>query len=246
MMGNSPRIIPVNYGQTLNNTKKVLRENLYERMVNLIPDYTIIDFDLKSCYTSILLGLYPAEFAELKSLQLAIEQKGLWEFIKEEFKIKGALKNYDKSAVKICVYSSFFLGGNEAMNEGILESYRQDVGLTKPAFRKSSYYEKGYEIARKVTDQMQNSSIIPDFRDIAKYIYETHLDDYLIGPTGHHYFVNEHSFRMAYPNYLQSYEVYIIATGTLNVLKNFPEVELIGHFPDGNVLAIPLFFHFPK
>jgi hypothetical protein len=92
-MGNSPRIIPVNYGQTLNNTKKVLRENLYERMVNLIPDYTIIDFDLKSCYTSILLGLYPAEFAELKSLQLAIEQKGLWEFIKKEFKIKGALKN---------------------------------------------------------------------------------------------------------------------------------------------------------
>jgi hypothetical protein len=222
-MGNSPRIVPINYGQTINNVKRLIRNNVYQRMTSLDNNYCIIDFDLKSCYTSILLGLYPKE---LSSLQVAIEQVGLWDYIKNEFERNGVLKNYNKSAVKICVYSSFFLGGNKAMNEGIIESIREDVGMTKGSFRKSSIYEEAYETARKVTDQMQNSAIIQDFRDVAKYIREIYDDKYLIGPTGHKYLVNEHNFRMAYPNYLQSYEFYLLANGILKTIKELPNIEL--------------------
>ena len=36
-MGNSPRLMPLNYGQSINNTKKILRAETYKRFVfNLI------------------------------------------------------------------------------------------------------------------------------------------------------------------------------------------------------------------
>jgi len=235
-MGNSPRIIPVNYGQSINNTKRLIRDDVYNRIATLNKDYVVVDFDLKSCYTSILLGLYPKE---MSSVQLAIEKTGLWEFIREEFKRNGVESQYKKSAVKICVYSSFFLGGNKAMNEGIIDSMREDIGMTKDTFRKSEFYEKAYKTAQEVTNQMQNSAIIQDFRTVAKYIHETHENEYLIGPTGHKYLVNDETFRVAYPNYLISYEFYLIANGTLRTAKEFPEIEFVGHYHDGNTLAIP-------
>jgi hypothetical protein len=236
MMGNSPRIIPVNYGYSINTTKRILRDNIYDRIATLDENYSIVDFDLKSCYTSILLGLYPKD---LSALQRAIENIGLWEFIRQEFERNGVLNNYNKSAVKVCVYSSFFLGGNKAMNEGIIDSIREDVGLEKQIFKKSSMYEQAYEIARKVTDQMQNSAIIQDFRNVATYIKETYMEDYLIGPTGHKYLVDDKTFRTAYPNYLQSYEFYLLAEGVLRTLESFPDIKIIGHYHDGNTLAIP-------
>ena len=82
VMGTSPRIIPVGYGSTINNTKKVVRDFVYSDMGrNAVKHgYVICDLDLKSCYTSILLGLYPKE---LKVLQRAVEGPGLWNFIKQ-------------------------------------------------------------------------------------------------------------------------------------------------------------------
>lgn len=80
-MGISPRILPINYGDTLNNTKKILRNEVFALMnkeANLKYKMTIVDFDLKSCYTSILLGLYPKH---LQVIQEAIEGKGLWKYI---------------------------------------------------------------------------------------------------------------------------------------------------------------------
>nr|QUX32895.1 hypothetical protein [Blidingia minima] len=52
-MGNSPRILPVNYAKSINNTKGVLRKAVYKRFVSINKNYNIIDFDLKSCFTSI-------------------------------------------------------------------------------------------------------------------------------------------------------------------------------------------------
>lgn len=58
-MGVSPTIIPVNYKDTVNNTKKIVRNNVYSLMSKHLKHYCIVDFDYKSCYTSILLKLYP-------------------------------------------------------------------------------------------------------------------------------------------------------------------------------------------
>ena len=86
---------------------------------------------------------------------------------------------------------------------------------------------------------MQNSSIISDFRTIAADIKKDYLGERLIGPTGHSYLVDEHSFQSAYPNFLQSYEFYLLANATINIKEKFPEVEVIGHYHDGNTLAVP-------
>lgn len=235
-MGNSPRILPIDYGKSINNTKRLLRHEIYKILASKLEGYNIVDFDLKSCYTSILLGLYPKP---LESIQMAIEGKGLWEFIREEFKKNGREQVYNKPAVKICVYSSFFLGGTRAMMEGIMENIRKDVGLTKQEWRDSSLYEDSYRLAQNVTEEMMRSSIIIDFQSIAQYIYDQYLGEELKGPSGHSYKVTEVNFRNVYPNWLQSYEITLLAVSTLKVLNKYPNVELIGHYHDGNVLVIP-------
>jgi hypothetical protein len=97
-MGVSPRIIPKSYGKSINNSKSILREMIYEKISEHDTSKVIVDFDLKSCYTSI--RLFPSRHS-------ACETTGLWEYIREEFERNNVLNHYNKSAVKICVYSSF-------------------------------------------------------------------------------------------------------------------------------------------
>lgn len=238
-MGVSPRIIPINYGDTLNNTKKVIRNEVFSLMnkeANKQLGMTIVDFDLKSCYTSILIGLYPKP---LKVIQEAIEGKGLWKHIEEEFIKRNKGHVYNKPAVKVCVYSSFFLGGTKAMMEGIMENIRKDIGLTKEDWRRSEFFEESYKLAQEVTQEMMNSSVIIDFQSIAQEIKNKYLDDYFVGPSGSRYLVTEENFRRVYPNYLQSYEITLLAVSSVNVVKRYPDVQIIGHYHDGNVFLIP-------
>ena len=167
-----------------------------------------------------------------------MEGPGLWNFIKQEF--TNSNKTFNKPAVKICVYSSFFLGGNKGMITGILESYRKDIGYYSKEFRDSEFYEQAYKIAQQVTEQMQNYSIIDDFRDISKYIKESYINSYLIGPTGHSYMVTDNTFTSVYPNYLQSFEFALLSEGFLRTKIQYPESRIIGHFHDGNVLALSI------
>ena len=65
------------------------------------------------------------------------------------------------------------------------------------------------------------------------------MDEFLVGPTGHPYKVDEHSFRSAYPNWLQSYEFYLLAKATIETINKFgKDVSVIGHYHDGNTLAV--------
>lgn len=237
-LGVSPRIIPVAYGDTINSTKRIVRERVYEIMASRASErgFTLVDLDIVSCYTSILLGLYPQE---LRCLQLAIEGGGLWKFIREEFESRGSGHLFNKPAVKVCVYSSFFQGGNRAMINGIMEHFRKDIGFSESEFRHSAGYEECHTIARRVTEEMMNSAVILDFKSISEYIFKTHDNEYLTGPTGHSYFVTESSFKTAYPNYLQSFEFSLLADTTLRTKEMFPDIQVLGHYHDGNVLALP-------
>lgn len=114
----------------------------------------------------------------MAAVQHAIERIGLYKFIQSEFEQNGVAKTYNKPAVKIYVYSSFFLDGSQATvpRESILYSIRQDAGLTKPQFKKSKGIMEAEEVARKTIDQMQNFAIISDFRNITKYLMETFMN----------------------------------------------------------------------
>lgn len=239
-LGVSPRILPSGYSQTINNVKRIVREFAYrtlaeEARVNNM-DIKIVDLDIKSCYTSILLGLYPQH---LSRLQDAIQSTGLWEYIRLEFEKKGRAGIYSKPAVKICTYSSFFLGGPNAMITGIMEDLRKGLGLLPHDFRASEEYNKLHQLAREVATEMNDSEIVADFRTVSSRVMDEYNNDYLIGPTGHSYLVNNVTFKSSYPNYLQSFEFGLIAQSTLNTFVKYPDMLLIGHYHDGNVLVVP-------
>ena len=86
---------------------------------------------------------------------------------------------------------------------------------------------------------MQNSEVISDFQDISAYINKSYMNEYRAGPTGQSYLVSENFFRSAYPNFLQSFEFALLAQATLEVIEKYPQVTLIGHYHDGNVIAFP-------
>lgn len=238
-LGNSPRIIPISYGNTINNTKRVVREYVYNYIAKESlrdDDYHILDLDLVSCYTSILLGLCPSE---LHHIAQAIETIGLWNYIENEFKRNNMGPLFNKSAVKVYVYSSVFQGGNTAMIEGIMDNFRKNAGMTPAEFRECNDYEGFHTIARNVTRAMQDSSVVTDLRNVSSTLLNLYENEELVGPTGHKFNVDKHTFKTALPNYLQSFEFALLADATLKTKEKFPDMELLGHFHDGNVIAVP-------
>ncbi len=83
-MGVSPRLLPVAYVQSINNSKRALRHQAYQQLGQFLYErgLVLLDLDLTSGYTSILLGLYPQD---LEAIQRAIEGPGLWKYIQSEF-----------------------------------------------------------------------------------------------------------------------------------------------------------------
>ena len=71
-MGNSPRVIPTSYGKSLNGCKKMLRDYVYGQIARSLQKdgYVLVDLDLKSCYRSILIGLYPDLLEHLQRTHL--------------------------------------------------------------------------------------------------------------------------------------------------------------------------------
>ena len=235
-MGLSPRILPQNYGESFNSVKKLVRLEAYKHISKNLEGYVILDIDLKSCYTTLLLGLFPVE---MYSVREAIEGPGLWNYIEDQFKRSGRQSLFNKPAVKICVYSSFFGGGPRAMIDGTLEYMRKDIGLTPAQFRNAPYIEALRALSRDVSEFVNSTSIIEDFRSVARYISHNYDGQTIKGPTRHEYLINESQHRTSYPNFLQSFEFYLLAKSTLNTLSLIPEAQLIGHFHDGNVIIIP-------
>ena len=88
-----------------------------------------------------------------------------------------------------------------------------------------------------------NSSIIKDFQNVAQYVKSTYMDEELRGPSGHCYRVSEINFRNVYPNWLQSYEITLLAYPIVQLTKEYPSIEVIGHYHDGNVLLLPMEIH---
>ena len=237
IMGTSPRILPVNYGQTINNFKRAFRTKCYEKIPKLVNNYVVVDFDLCSCYNTIVLGLFPEELTTIKR---ALANKGLWEYLREEFIKSGKGDQFNKDAVKICVYSSFFMGGKKAMVKGILENEAKTLGYSIPKFKDAPCYEEVKLMAESIADYMLESPVIKDYRAVAENLKQKFMDHNLVGPTGHHYFISDDArFNSAYPMFLQSYEFYILSNAFLKVKEKYKDVELIGHYHDGNTALIP-------
>jgi len=238
-LGISPRIIPTKYSETINSIKGVVRNFFYKKIAESKicseSSYVIVDFDLRSCFLSILIGLYPSY---LNRLGIIIKGKGIWEYIRNNFVRNKKEHVYDKSGVKICLYSSFFQGGANAMIQGMMESFRKDLGLNQKEFKEFKDYEKLHKLAKDIAQEMLTSDIITEIRELSKHVESTSRDFKLIGPTGHEYKIGSDEFKRIFPNYLQSFEFAILARSTNELLRIYPRSMLIGHYHDGNVLLI--------
>lgn len=67
---------------------------------------------------------------------------------------------------------------------------------------------------------------------------EQYVGHSMTGPNGSTWKVTEENQRKGYPQYLISFEISLLGKSTLNVIKKYPRVEMIGHYHDGAVLAI--------
>ena len=237
-MGISPRISPIRYGDSINSTKKLVRNYGYRLAASVFKEYgfSIVDVDLRSAYTSVLLGLYPED---LQRLGLILRNTNLWDSIKEDYYKENIISYYDKPSVKVCVYASLFGGGKKAMFDSILENKTKAAGMTDKEFKLVEMYESTYQLASITTDFMLRHPIVQDFNDLSKTLLNSYNGCWLQGPTGHKYQICDNSFRNVFPCFLQSYEFALLAGGTLELIKQYPQVEVIGHYHDGNVLAVP-------
>lgn len=238
-MGTSPRIIPVSYKDSVNNIKKQLRNNAYEQLNDFtLTTYSkvIVDIDIKACYLSILLGLYPQELSVLQQAN----QQGIWEFIRLEFENWGCPELFSKPLVKICVYAALFQGGNKAMADGILEHHRKTLGLTQQQFKQSAFYQDCYTFANTFAYHMNNSNVIAELRTLSDKVCKENEGGFLYGPTGHQYVVNKIEFPASFSKYLQSYEFFLVAQTLTKASRLFPyNFDILGHFHDGAVILIP-------
>ena len=163
-------------------------------MAKLNPDIALIDFDLKSCYTSVILGLF---HEDLNYVQMALEDKALWETIRRSFEDQNQGKACHKPAVKVCVYASFFGIGSKAMIGSIGDNVRLDLGLTKPEWKIWPGRLKQEEKAQHISSLMQNNGVGMDFRNLALKVGQIYDGELLTGPTGHSYLVLKPTFRTA-------------------------------------------------
>ena len=167
-MGVSPRILPVGYGESINNCKRCTKDYAYKVMGEEAGKlgYVIADLDLTSCYTSILNGLWPNEMALVLD---AMSSSGLGNYIQSEFERAGKGNQYHKPSVKVCVYSFLFGGGHKAIIDGIINDFCKDLGFTKEKFPKKESYKQCYEIAHNVTKFMRDSDIVGTFLSCTKH-----------------------------------------------------------------------------
>ena len=237
-MRTSLRISPVMYGDSIVSTKKIVRHFGYKKAASVYESYgyTLVDVDLRSTYTAVLLGLYPKE---LYRLRVILKHTSLWDSLRKDFEKAGISAYFDKPSVKVCVYACLFGGGKNAMFEAIMDNTRKLAGLTTSEFRTDEMYESVYELASVITSYMLSHPVVKDFYNISKLLSKNYEGSWLTGPSGHRYRITAQSFQNLFPCYLQSYEFSLLAVATLELVKQHPKVEVIGHFYDGNVLAIP-------
>ena len=163
-MGVSPRLLPVAYGKSINNSKRALRHQAVQQLAEFLTQkgFVLLDLDLTSCYTSILLGLYPQDlefnepskdpgYGSTSSQNSTGMEKGITSI----------------NQPIVCVYASFFLGGNNAMMSGVFEGQRQELG--EKEFKAAPFNEECYALAQ---NPVSNSSVIADLRAVSKKIHD--------------------------------------------------------------------------
>lgn len=237
-LGVSPRIGPYQYGTSYNSIKRSLRDKLVNWSGQRLKDkfgYRLIDIDLASCFTSILLGLYNSR---LPRVQQAVEQN-LWSSLEKEFAKQGHGAVFDKPSVKIAVHASLFRGGPTAMINGITDKWRKDAGLVPREWKNLPESKQVLERAQEIASVLTRTAVIVEERELSSFLEHEWTGKTIHCPTGHKYLVSKETFGADYSRFLQSYEICLVAESICGAREEIPELEVLGHFHDGALLMYP-------
>lgn len=163
--------------------------------------FTIIDLDLKSCYASTILGLWPQEVTLLKK---TLKKGSLWDYIEKEFENWGRKSDYVKPYIKAAVYASCFGGGPKGIKNVILE--RKELGLRPVDFKEASLYGKYVAQAENIANLVGKSNVLKSFKHVAKHFKTLYLNSTIVGPSGFVLVIGEEKVRSQYSKFLQDFE----------------------------------------
>jgi hypothetical protein len=237
-MGASPRIVPYNYGKTVNSCSRITRNHFFFELSNIVRDsnYILIDVDLKACFTSLVLGLFSNKYPYTRD---SLNKGSLWEYIRKEFIEHGIIESYDKDSCKVCVYASYFGGSTSAFIQGILDNHQKNLGLSPQEFREFTDFPLIHKAAIELAVFMSSTSLISEFKESSLELFLDFKGLTLVGPTGHYYKVdNSKSWGSTFSNFLQSYEFYLLSKSLIRTFRKFPDSKLLYHFHDGNVMIV--------
>ena len=236
--GDSPRFQPLDTKYAVNNYKKSVNRLGLQLMALEAAKrgFTIVDLDLKSCYASTILGLFPQELTLLKK---ALEKGSLWDYIESEFDSWGRKSDYVKPYVKAAIYASCFGGGKDGLKKTILEKKRKELGLQEVHFKECSKYKEYVSQAENIGALVSQSNVFKSFKHVAKHFKTLYLNRTIVGPSGFVLEIDEVNVRSQYSNYLQDFERSVKCEFCIRLVKTFPGSELLIDLHDGITMAIP-------
>lgn len=232
------RILLVNYKNTINFFNKAFRSYLFTKLGNYMDhtyDMVLLDLDIVSCYTCVLLGLYPDK---LPLISQAVRSGSIWNSLKQEFIDRGKGEVYNKTYAKAYFYSVIFSGGATAMIESVLTNLQESLGMRPQEFKDAEFYDLKKSKVNELATVFNGLPMVQEFRAMSESVQNTHDGEFFTGPTGTRYPINKSEFRKSFALHLQSFEFCLIAETTNETLKKFPESELLFAFHDGNVVAV--------
>lgn len=229
----SHRCSPINSSiSALKEAKKIAYSFMAEELDK--KDYALLQFDMKSCYPSILAGMYPQQLPQLCS---ALNNDGLWRTIGNWFKQEGKEHLFSKKAVKACVHASYFQSGEQKLFNLFLENIALEKGMLLEELKVDINLKQYREAAGNGVETLKRNPIICELKNITNHISNEFDNQVIYGPSGYACNFNRGSkFISEFALYMQSYEIAIVAMTVLEVIKEYPEIEMLEHHHDGFLL----------
>lgn len=238
-LGTSPRIRPIKISRVnaMLTSPKPLRALYFDEISSALPGYVVCDLDMKSCYISLLVALYPEK---TKFLELPLKE-GMWKYMERLHKQSGHSLTFNKSFAKVCVYASFFQGGKSAFKEKILEVMRDDLAVTSEEFIDSPVYQELVYRAESYAENLYVSELTTNLRNFSEELRKSIGEGNRIKSGAGWCFENtKNNWRNTFPRVLNGFEFEFISNFSLSLSQLFPEIIFLHPFHDGVAVAIKI------
>lgn len=236
-LGTSPRIRPIkiNGVNAMLTSPKALRALYFEQISNALPGFVVCDLDMRSCYISLLVALYPEK---TRFLEQPLKE-GMWKYMERLHEKNGNALSFNKSFAKVCVYASFFQGGKNAFKEKILEVMRDDLAVTKEEFIDSPSYQDFVYQAESYAETLYVAELTTNLRNFSEELRKSIGEGNKVkSGAGWVFESTKSNWRNIFPRVLNGFEFEFISKFSILLAGKFPDIIFLHPFHDGVAIAL--------